>query len=131
MSAFDQRGQTVGQQTQGGAEAFVRGLTDRIADLERRLAALEQPRPGPKGRQVPSIGRVVHYWPTPTMGPYAALVTAVQTEGDPDSALHLTWWQHGGDGNAVHFVPPRHQRNWGWEWPPFVPPAQATKEVEG
>lgn len=77
--------------------------------------------------QVPSVGRVVHYFAYGTPGgefpagvPRAALITEVDEPGNPDSNVGLCVMNPTGLFFNLHVK--HHYGPGGWEWPPFVPP---------
>ena len=72
-------------------------------------------------KQVPSVGRVVHFWTRGPQGPYAAIVTGVDEPGNPDSPLTLIWFPTKHPEWATRVLPLALSPGRGWAWPPHVP----------
>ena len=86
-------------------------------------------------KQVPSVGRVVHYFAYgtpkgefPAGAPRAALITEVDLPGDPWSPVGLCVLNPTGMFFNRHVHRADHPQEPGcWDWPAFVPPV----EVQG
>lgn len=75
----------------------------------------------PNERQVPSVGRIVHYRSASYNQPLGAFVCAVAWPGDPESDLNLLVFDPYGATMAMLDVP--YGASFGhWNWPAFVPP---------
>lgn len=80
-----------------------------------------------KTQQVPSVGRVVHYFAYFTPGgefpagvPRAAIITEVDIPGDPDSTVGVCVLNP--TGQFFNRGLARGQRAGCWDWPEYVPP---------
>jgi hypothetical protein len=87
-------------------------------------------------RQVPSVGRFVHYFAYGTPGgefpagvARAAVVTQVDDPGNPESALGLCVLNPTGMFFNLH-VPYGPGKPGHWDWPPYVPPVEAQAEQQ-
>jgi hypothetical protein len=64
---------------------------------------------------LPTIGRIVHYWPNNATTPTAAIITAVHSA----TVVSLTAFPFGVDPVAVNSVPQSDDEHQGrrWDWP--------------
>lgn len=90
-------------------------MEPKSADVTKPETATTPPKP----KQIPSIGRVVHWHAAPTSPPEAAWVIAVHD----DDCVSLTTCNSGGTWTTRHSVVHESVNGAGsfWRWPPFVP----------
>lgn len=79
--------------------------------------SMEEPK---RTRQVPGVVRAVHYR-APSGVCMAAVITAVDRPGDPESPVSLTIWPPGGGSLGRSHVPHGDAVEQ-WHWPEQVPP---------